>query len=222
MAVARSLVTEPTIMLLDEPLSNLDAKLRDQMRIELLDIQERTGITFVYVTHDQAEAMSMSTRIAVMRTGRLVQVAAPRDVYFEPADADVADFMGLINFLPGAVLASPARGSAKVRLDGGGEVAGRDFTNGATVGTRVLAAIRPEAVSLGSPGRTGPVGSVKRLVMLGNLTHAFIEIPGIEAHVRVQVPNTTALEHGETVTLVLDPARVSVFSAPVATVGGAS
>src|SRR5215475_13788633 len=93
-ALARSLVVEPGILLLDEPLSNLDAKLRERMRGELKQLQRRTGITFVYVTHDQAEAMALSDRIAVFERGRVHQFAAPRDVYERPADKVVADFMG--------------------------------------------------------------------------------------------------------------------------------
>src|SRR5262245_2008645 len=99
-ALARSLVVEPKILLLDEPLSNLDAKLRERMRWELKELQRRTGITFVYVTHDQAEAMALSDRIAVLHAGVLLQEGPPRDVYARPASVEVADFMGLVNLLP--------------------------------------------------------------------------------------------------------------------------
>ena len=103
-ALARSLVVEPSILLLDEPLSNLDAKLRERMRIELKTLQRRTGITFVYVTHDQAEAMALSDRIVVFNKGVVQQVGTPRDVYERPANLFVADFMGLVNKLPGDVV----------------------------------------------------------------------------------------------------------------------
>src|SRR5262249_27210063 len=96
-ALARSLVVEPSNLLLDQPLSNLDAKLRERMRWELKDLQKRTGITFVYVTHDQSEAMALSDRIAVMHQGRLQQCGPPREVYARPANRTVADFMGLVN-----------------------------------------------------------------------------------------------------------------------------
>src|SRR6188508_1233740 len=95
-ALARSLVVEPSILLLDEPLSNLDAKLRERMRTELKTLQRRTGITFVYVTHDQAEAMALSDRIVVFNQGTVQQVGTPRDVYERPANLFVADFMGLV------------------------------------------------------------------------------------------------------------------------------
>src|ERR687897_2684252 len=103
-ALARSLVVEPGILLLDEPLSNLDAKLRERMRWELKDLQRRTGITFVYVTHDQSEAMALSDRIAVLHQGEVVQVGAPREVYAHPASKVVADFMGLVNLVPARVV----------------------------------------------------------------------------------------------------------------------
>ena len=103
-ALARSLVVEPSILLLDEPLSNLDAKLRERMRTELKTLQRRTGITFVYVTHDQAEAMALSDRIVVFNKGTVQQVGTPREVYERPANLFVADFMGLVNKLPGTLI----------------------------------------------------------------------------------------------------------------------
>src|SRR6266581_3163169 len=102
-ALARSLVVEPEILLLDEPLSNLDAKLREHMRSELKQLQRRTGITFVYVTHDQAEALALSDQIAVMSGGRLQQYGTPFEVYAHPANRMIADFMGLVNLVPGTV-----------------------------------------------------------------------------------------------------------------------
>ena len=104
-ALARSLVVEPSILLLDEPLSNLDAKLRERMRAELKELQRRTGITFVYVTHDQAEALALSDQIAVMHGGRLQQYGTPFEVYAHPANRMVADFMGLVNLVPGKLRA---------------------------------------------------------------------------------------------------------------------
>src|SRR3989442_14244812 len=102
-ALARSLVVEPSILLLDEPLSNLDAKLRERMRTELKELQRRTGITFVYVTPDQAEALALSDRIAVMQLGQVQQFGTPLEVYTRPANRMVADFMGLVNLVPGKV-----------------------------------------------------------------------------------------------------------------------
>src|ERR1700724_2036548 len=117
-ALARSLVVEPDILLLDEPLSNLDAKLRERMRTELKQLQRRTGITFVYVTHDQAEALALSDQIAVMHAGRLQQFGTPAEVYGRPANRLVADFMGHVNFVAAQVVAA-ASGSGTIVAAGG-------------------------------------------------------------------------------------------------------
>src|SRR5215475_7522509 len=103
-ALARSLVVEPGILLLDEPLSNLDAKLRERMRTELKELQRRTGITFVYVTHDQAEALALSDQIAVIHSGEIQQFGSPDEVYTRPKNRIVADFMGLVNIVSGRVV----------------------------------------------------------------------------------------------------------------------
>src|SRR6185503_2941133 len=113
-ALARSLVVEPAILLLDEPLSNLDAKLRERMRTELKTLQRRSGITFIYVTHDQAEAMALSDRIVVFSQGAVQQVGTPRDVFERPANLFVADFMGLVNKVPGTLI-ERSEGSARIR-----------------------------------------------------------------------------------------------------------
>jgi iron(III) transport system ATP-binding protein len=145
-ALARSLVVEPSILLLDEPLSNLDAKLRERMRTELKELQRRTGITFVYVTHDQAEALALSDHVAVMSGGRLQQYGTPFEVYAHPANRMVADFMGLVNLVPGKVRAL-ANGGGTVELS-------PDFTldvaalDGLKPGESVDIAIRPENIRL--------------------------------------------------------------------------
>src|SRR3954464_8185908 len=145
-ALARSLVVEPSILLLDEPLSNLDAKLRERMRTELKELQRRTGITFVYVTHDQAEALALSDRIAVMQLGQMQQYGTPLEVYTRPANRMVADFMGLVNLLPGKV---------RALVNGGGTVElSPDFMldvaalDGLKPGEGVDIAIRPENIRL--------------------------------------------------------------------------
>ncbi len=153
MALARSLVVEPKILLLDEPLSNLDAKLRERMRWELKDLQRRTGITFVYVTHDQAEAMALSDRIAVLQGGSLLQEGPPRDVYARPASRDVADFMGLVNLLPGRVVRA-APGDSLVSV-AGGEPVPVSLAARVEAGAEVQVAIRPESLRL-VPDGAGP------------------------------------------------------------------
>ena len=99
-ALARALVAKPSLLLLDEPLSNLDAKLRESMRFEISAIQKELGITVIYVTHDQSEAMTMSDRIVVMSMGKVQQIGKPYDIYTKPANQMVADFIGLVNFIP--------------------------------------------------------------------------------------------------------------------------
>src|SRR5690606_32261447 len=120
-ALARALVVEPSVLLLDEPLSNLDAKLREQMRIEIRDIQQRTGITTVFVTHDQDEALSIADVVAVMSAGRVEQVGTPEEIYERPATTFVADFIGRANLLPGSVVKC-TDDRATVRVEGLGEL----------------------------------------------------------------------------------------------------
>ena len=156
-ALARSLVVEPSILLLDEPLSNLDAKLRERMRTELKELQRRTGITFVYVTHDQAEALALSDQIAVMNGGRLQQYGTPFEVYAHPANRMVADFMGLVNLVPGKVRAvANGRGTVELADDLALDVAQLD---GLAPGDSVDVAIRPENIRLRRAGRRGQAAS---------------------------------------------------------------
>ena len=125
-ALARALVIEPAVLLLDEPLSNLDAKLREELRQEIREIQQDLGITTLFVTHDQVEALTMSDRIAVLNEGRVEQIGTPEEVYERPASRFVADFLGRANFLHAAVVAAEGD-QTRIRLDGGGEslVSGR-------------------------------------------------------------------------------------------------
>jgi putative spermidine/putrescine transport system ATP-binding protein len=155
-ALARALVTEPSVLLLDEPLSNLDALLRDEMRVELKRLQERLGTTMVFVTHDQAEALTLSDRVVVMESGRVEQVGKPEEVYRRPATPFVARFMGRANFLSGTVAERDAAG-VLVALDGGLSVraCARD---GVGTGQRVQMAIRQESIRL-VPAGLAPAGA---------------------------------------------------------------
>jgi ABC-type Fe3+/spermidine/putrescine transport system ATPase subunit len=148
-ALARALVTEPGVLLLDEPLSNLDALLRDEMRVELKRLQEQLGTTMVFVTHDQAEALMLSDRVAVMDAGRVEQVGTPEEVYRRPATPLVARFLGRANFLSGAVARSDAAGVV-VDVDGGFFVLA-GARPGFAPGQRVEVAIRQENIRLGWP-----------------------------------------------------------------------
>lgn len=174
-ALARCIVLEPRLLLFDEPLSNLDAKLREQMRLEIRDLQRRLGITSVYVTHDQAEAMAMSDLVLVMNRGRVEQAGSPHEIYATPANRFVADFIGKANFLAGTV-----------RDPLTAEVGGKGFTLTAPTreapGTPVTLVARPEAVRLDRPdaaGSPGLPGTVRRALFLGNHAEYEVEIPGV-------------------------------------------
>ena len=142
-ALARALVCEPKVLLLDEPLAALDAKLRRSMQVELKRLQARVGITFVFVTHDQEEALTMSDRVAVMNAGRVEQLGTPGDVYHRPATAFVSTFLGLANLLPGRVV---DRSAGRVRLGDGTELACDAASLPA--GDEVLLMVRPERLRL--------------------------------------------------------------------------
>jgi len=146
-ALARALVTEPRVLLLDEPLSNLDALLRDEMRVELKRLQERLGITMIFVTHDQAEALVLSDRVVVMEAGRVEQIGRPEEVYRRPATAFVARFLGRANFLAGTVAESGPTGIV-VALDGDRFQVVAVPRSGLGAGQRVHAVIRQEAIRL--------------------------------------------------------------------------
>jgi spermidine/putrescine transport system ATP-binding protein len=177
-ALARALVLNPAVLLLDEPLGALDAKLRRTLQVELKALQEAVGITFLYVTHDQEEALTMSDRLAVMESGRIAQVGTPREVYDEPADAYVADFLGVSNLMDAEAL-SPAGGGCRVRLGDFELAAERGSTS--SVGA-VKLAIRPERVRIepyGSSGANFVPGMVERLVFLGAATQVIVRLaPG--------------------------------------------
>jgi iron(III) transport system ATP-binding protein len=213
-ALARSLVVEPEILLLDEPLSNLDAKLRERMRTELKQLQRRTGITFIYVTHDQAEALALSDQIAVMHQGRLQQFGTPFEVYSRPATRVVADFMGLVNILPGR-LAEVSAGRGRVegpdlRLD-------LPVPDWARAGAAIEIAIRPENIQLqpASQGAGGALATVTDRTFLGNLNEYHATLKSGQA-MRVQTHPLQQFEIGDAVALAVDASQCSIFpqSAP--------
>ena len=188
LALARALVVQPPLLLLDEPLSNLDAKLRESMRFELKRLQRELGITAAYVTHDQAEALSMSTTIAVMEAGKVVQLGRPRDIYEKPASRFVADFIGTANFLPGSVDDyDAATGRATVTTSCGSlralAIAVQDKGSG------VIVSIRPESIELVAyDGRPSTVGCWRGVVetraFLGEAVDHLVLVEGTELRVR--------------------------------------
>ena len=181
-ALARALVLHPAVLLLDEPLGALDAKLRRSLKVELKALQERVGITFLYVTHDQEEALTMSDRLAVMNAGRIVQIGTPRQVYEEPADTYVADFLGAANLMEVEVVSA-----GTVRL--GDWTLASQRCDTAAAG-RAHAVIRPERVRIeahGSPGENRVPAMVERVVFLGAATQVMLRLaPGIPLQALMQ------------------------------------
>jgi len=174
-ALARALAPHPKILLLDEPLSALDLKLRKEMQIELKRLQSETGITFVFVTHDQEEALTMSDRIAVMSEGKVLQVGSPHDIYDRPANRFVASFIGETNFLEGAVESVTPAGAA-VRLAGGALIVAGAPSGGLPSG-RTTVVIRPEHIDLVAAG--GPAtltAKVEASVYFGTDTHHHLRL----------------------------------------------
>jgi spermidine/putrescine transport system ATP-binding protein len=179
-AIARALAVEPKVMLLDEPLSALDLKLRKEMQHELKRLQLETGITFIFVTHDQEEALTMSDRVAVMRDGRILQVGNPRDIYTRPVDRFVADFIGETNFLSATI------DGKKVRLATGDTVAASGV-EAHSEGAAVTLAIRPEQVRVDDKG--GLAATVAETVYFGTDTHLHLTLgDGSELVARLQSP----------------------------------
>jgi spermidine/putrescine transport system ATP-binding protein len=177
-ALARALVNRPRVLLLDEPLGALDLKLRKQMQLELKAIQHDIGITFVHVTHDQEEAMTMADRIAVMNRGRIEQLGAPVELYERPATAFVAGFLGISNLLTGVV-----EGPDAVRLETGSVV--RAQVDGRT-GT-VAAGVRPEKITLGRGGGANELeGKVAETAYIGVATQVVVETRAGTVHVFAQ------------------------------------
>jgi len=175
-ALARALVNEPAVLLLDEPLAALDLKLRKAMQVELKALQERVGITFLYVTHDQEEALTLSDRIAVMNHGRILQEGTPEEIYESPLSRFVADFIGQTNFFRGEVVDS---GDPTVVRDDGGLVLRCAPAEWASPGTRVAVAVRPEKVVPADPTAPNRVaGVLERVSYLGDLVLYHVALDG--------------------------------------------
>ena len=153
-AMARAMVTEPKILLMDEPLSNLDARLREQMRVELKKITKAAGVTTLYVTHDQAEALSLGDKVCVMHDGEIIQMAPPNEVYAKPASLFVAQFVGEMNFVKGQ------SGERRTRLNRPWVLIASAVPNGLSAGASITLAIRPEHVKVTAPIRLRNLGIV--------------------------------------------------------------
>lgn len=206
-AVGRAMVRQPAVFLMDEPLSNLDAKLRVQMRAEIKELHDRLGVTFVYVTHDQSEAMTMSDRVAVMLDGELLQVAAPQEIYADPDDRRVAEFIGSpkINML-----------EARARDGGLAETAATSFSVTADIapGTSLALGIRPEAFHLVEAGGHNVLtGAVRMVEHMGSDIYVHLDVLGADHPViaRLLAERAPQISSGQTLHLGVKPERLLLF-----------
>jgi len=210
-ALARALVTQPKVLLLDEPLSALDLKLRQQMRDELKQLQEETGITFIFVTHDQEEALTMSDRVAVMSEGKVQQVGTPMEIYERPNNHFVADFIGETNFFD--VTVESVNGGKAICVGPGGSRVVAEAGEGCKVGDSVSLSVRPERIRFAEGAVDGNLltGVIERPTYLGTDTHYRVRLAdGFSVLVRVQNAHGGAnpVTVGDTVTLRFDPGAV--------------
>lgn len=206
LALARALVMEPELLLLDEPLSNLDAKLRERMRFELKRLQRELGLTTIYVTHDQSEALALSHEIAVMSEGRIRQIGSPRDIYERPANRFVADFVGLTNFIDGVVEARRGEQAFDVRTDLG--VLQVTAYENLSVGDKVLLSVRPEDVALSETSPDGAnvlSGAVEAKVFLGEFIDFQVKIGPRSLMARVHPSLTTPV--GQPIHVRINPEK---------------
>jgi iron(III) transport system ATP-binding protein len=210
LALARAIVTQPPLLLLDEPLSNLDAKLRESLRFELKRLQKDLGITTVYVTHDQVEALALSSKIAVMREGKVVQLGRPRDIYTNPNSRFVAEFIGTSNFLTGTVTANDGTSvtvdTSEGRLRVRSSVA-------VPVGREAIVSIRPEAVEIAETSAGGAAanewsGKVVTRAFLGDSVDHVVKVGKFE--IRNRSNPTISLAPGTNVFLRMDPDKLAL------------
>ena len=213
-AVARALVYSPKILLLDEPLSNLDAKLREQMRVELKNLQRRLSITVIFVTHDQIEAMTMSDRLAVMRDGKIEQIGSPQEIYEQPRTPFVQEFIGRVIWLEGEVVDTGWQGALIALSGNGGTQIRCDASEGAVKkGDPVVVAIRPEEVKL-STERNGDGFNqlpceVENAVFLGDRYECHLRYGGT----KFALPTSRGESYfrGQNISLKLSPSSVRIW-----------
>ena len=217
-AVARALVKVPDVLLLDEPLGALDLKLRKEMQLELKALQQQLGITFIYVTHDQEEAMTMSDRIAVMSKGKVQQLGTPVEIYERPSNRFVADFIGESNFLEGRIKKLSANEVCVYVPELDAEVIGIAVSEGLVNGAEVTVSIRPEKVHLAQKGmnQNSFPGKVINTVYIGTDTHVYVDLKGKTVKVFEQnrisrLDPGSFYTVGQDVTLVMMPENILVL-----------
>jgi len=215
-ALARALVGNPKVLLLDEPLSNLDAKLREKMRFEIKSLVRRMGITSVYVTHDQAEAMVISDRVSVMNAGNIVQVGTPEEIYKKPASRFIADFIGTTNFISGEISDMiREKGLVSVHTEFGQKMLCK-MPEPAMVSTnkKVNISIRPEDIEVFAEARKDSTnlfkGTIKHRAYLGNFLYFFVNVDS--TMIRVQAPYDMTQKEGDELLLFLDPEKCILLS----------
>jgi putative spermidine/putrescine transport system ATP-binding protein len=177
-ALARCMVYRPSIILMDEPLGALDRQLRDHMQLEIKELHDRLGITVLYVTHDQEEAMAMSDRICLMNNGRIEQIGTPQELYFQPRSAFVAEFLGESNILDGEVA---ERGATTLVACAGGLRIRAAGDGGVPLGEKIRFVVRPESIRLLAPGEEADnvvAGTLKESVFVGGVSRHFVALPG--------------------------------------------
>ena len=209
-ALARSLIVEPSVLLLDEPLSNLDALLREQMRVEIRRLQKSLGITAMYVTHDRVEAMSLSDRIIVMKSGNIIQVGTPSDIYRDPVDTFVSGFVGKVAFFPCEVKGIES-GACVVEIKGKSFTAPR-YSDKLKVGDKALIMARPESLSIGEAGAGVEDGVVTANIYLGNSVETWVKTDLGNVLVQIDNPDVKKIwSEGEKVSLSFDPTLTKVL-----------
>lgn len=208
-ALARALVMEPGVLLFDEPLSNLDAKLRIYMRNEIRKIQRRLGITSIYVTHDQAEAMSLSDKIIVMNSGIIEQIGTPKEIYQHPASEFVADFIGRVNLVKGTVIDSMEK-EVTIELLGKPITIPRHGDKLYTRGDNVTAIIRPESACIGNEGQFD--GEVTISTFMGSSQEYFVQVESMSFNIEDANPTVkTIYEEGAQVKIYLPPESIHII-----------
>ena len=213
-ALARALIYEPAVLLLDEPFSNLDSKLREQMRVEVKQLQKAVGITVLFVTHDQTEALSLSDRIAVMSDGQVIQVAEPKVLYEQPEDSFVRDFLGKMLKLPGMVIAGDGSGKLEIGIDGSSEsvIAGAHVAKNLSTGDSVTISVRPEDVIIDGDHVAGVNQlecTIENLLFVGDRYECYLKLAGNP--VMISLPRDTDKREGDTLTIHLPEGAVSAW-----------
>lgn len=218
-ALARALILRPKVLLLDEPLGALDKQLREQMQLELRALQRTVGITFVFVTHDQEEALTLSDRIAVMSEGRVLQLDTPTGLYERPQSRKVASFIGTMNFFD-ATVATVEGDKVAVEAPGLGRIHAMKPERAVSTGDKVQVAIRPEKIDLGETKPNGGTqsveGTLENAAYLGERSHFFVRLDGVEQPVAVSSQNRAhgsgAMGEARSVWLSWDPESVVLLA----------